>query len=318
MRYRPFGPLGKISALTLGGGGTGQVWGATTRNESVATVRAAVDAGITFLDVAPSYGNGESENVIGEAFNGKLPEGVRILTKYGVLDPPIENVQRNIETSLNESLARLKLDHVDLFVLHNQIIPANAADRYRGTTRTLFVEAVRPVFERLVASGKIGAWGITAIGMPDQLIETIQDDPKPAVVQAIANLLDSPGSLKRYDGDARPRDIIAAAKKRRIAVMGIRAVQAGALTSAFDRPLPDDHPDRADFERAAPFRTLAEELGESPASLAHRYALSIDGVSTIVLGVKNRTELQECLDAEERGPLAKRIVSRIDAAVAPR
>ena len=43
-----------------------------------------------------------------------------------------------------------------------------------------------------------------------------------------------------------------------------------------------------DYRRAAPFRELAREVGESPASLAHRYALSLDGVSTVVLGVKNR------------------------------
>src|SRR5215813_14806693 len=46
--------------------------------------------------------------------------------------------------------------------------------------------------------------------------------------------------------------------------------------------------------RAACFRVLARELGESPASLAHRYALSLAGVATVVLGVKNRTELREC------------------------
>jgi hypothetical protein len=56
MQQRNFGRLGQVSALTLGGGGTGQVWGPTTRAEAVATVREAADAGITFLDLAPSYG----------------------------------------------------------------------------------------------------------------------------------------------------------------------------------------------------------------------------------------------------------------------
>ena len=97
--------------------------------------------------------------------------------------------------------------------------------------------------------------------------------------------------------------------------MGIRAVQAGALTDAVDRPLPDDHPDQADYRRAAPFRALAAELGESPASLAHRYALSMSGVSTVVLGVKNRAELSECLAAEAMGPLEPELMARIDAPV---
>ena len=67
MEIRTLGSLWPVSALTLGGGGLGQVWGATTREEAVATVREAVDAGITLLDLAPSYGAGEAESVIGAA-----------------------------------------------------------------------------------------------------------------------------------------------------------------------------------------------------------------------------------------------------------
>ena len=100
--------------------------------------------------------------------------------------------------------------------------------------------------------------------------------------------------------------------------MGIRAVQAGALTDAIDRELPPDHAEAADFRRAAPFRALARELGESPASLAHRYALGMEGVSTVILGVKNRAELAECLAAEAKGPLDAELTARIDAAVAGR
>ena len=72
-----------------------------------------------------------------------------------------------------------------------------------------------------------------------------------------------------------------------------------------------------DYRRAAPFRALAREVGESAAAPAHRYALSIPGVATVILGVKNRTELRECLAAAERGPLDPRLVARIDAAVKP-
>jgi aryl-alcohol dehydrogenase-like predicted oxidoreductase len=86
--------------------------------------------------------------------------------------------------------------------------------------------------------------------------------------------------------------------------MGIRAVQAGALTAAIDRPLPTDHPEVRDYERAAGFRRLAAELGEDPAVLAHRYALSLD-IDTLVLGVKNRKELASCVAAAEAGPLSR-------------
>ncbi len=53
MRMRELGGLGEVSELTLGGGGIGMLWGTTTEDECIATVRAAVEAGITLLDMAP-------------------------------------------------------------------------------------------------------------------------------------------------------------------------------------------------------------------------------------------------------------------------
>ena len=69
-----------------------------------------------------------------------------------------------------------------------------------------------------------------------------------------------------------------------------------------------------DYARAAGFRHLCAELGANPAVIAHRYALSLD-VDTLVLGVKNRQELAECVAAAEAGPLPRDLVDRIDAAV---
>ena len=213
---------------------------------------------------------------------------------------------------------------VDLYLLHNLITPdgwlppgATEAEIVgtprAGTPVTLFEEAVRPAFEQLVSEGLTRSWGITGIGVPAQVIDVLGAQPAPAAVQCITNLLDSAGGLKRYEGDARPREIIASASAAGVGVMGIRAVQAGALTDGFDRDLPEGSADLADYERAAPFRALAHELGESPASLAHRYALSMAGVSTVVLGVKNRVELDECVQAEARGPLDAPLLARIDA-----
>ena len=112
MQKRNFGSLGPVSALTLGGGGIGQVWGPTTREESVATVREAVDSGIDFLDVAPGYGNGEAELVVGEAFRGRLPQGVRVSTKCRLGNPDAADVAGILESSLAESLERMMLASV--------------------------------------------------------------------------------------------------------------------------------------------------------------------------------------------------------------
>jgi aryl-alcohol dehydrogenase-like predicted oxidoreductase len=79
--------------------------------------------------------------------------------------------------------------------------------------------------------------------------------------------------------------------------------------------LADDHPEVRDYARAAGFRAVCAELGENPAMIAHRYALSLD-IDTLVLGVKNRQELAECVAAAEAGPLPAELIARIDAAVA--
>jgi aryl-alcohol dehydrogenase-like predicted oxidoreductase len=177
-----------------------------------------------------------------------------------------------------------------------------------------FVAEVRPTLEKLVGEGLISAWGLTGIGHPDTIIRLLGERPAPAAVQCIANLLDSPGALKFFDGPAKPREIMAVARANGVGVMGIRAVQAGALTSALDRPLLADHPEMRDYTRADAFRRLAADLGKTPALLAHRYALSLP-VDTVVLGVKNRSELAECVAAAKAGPLPADVMARIDQSV---
>ncbi|HXP75224.1 MAG TPA: aldo/keto reductase [Stellaceae bacterium] len=321
MKLHPFGSQPSVSALTLGGGGIGMLWGATTDEECIATVRAAVDAGINLLDLAPRYGDGKAESIVGEAFGGRLPAGVRVTSKCLLGDAPAAEVETRLRQSIADSLARLRLRRLDLFLLHSNVVPddhpmrrhANAATRMTPYAR--FVGTVRPVLERLKAEGLIGAWGLTGIGHPDTIIKLLSDRPAPAAVQCIANLLDSPGSLKFFEGPAKPRAVIAAAKANGVGVMGIRAVQAGALTAAIDRDLPPDHEEVRDYARAAKFRRLCVELGENPAAIAHRYALSIPGVDTVVLGVKNPGELEECIAAAAAGPLPPELIAQVDATV---
>jgi aryl-alcohol dehydrogenase-like predicted oxidoreductase len=315
MNSRPFGTLGSVSTLTLGGGGLGQLWGPTTREECVATAREATALGITLLDLAPSYGNGEAESVIGETFGGRLPHGVRITTKCRVGDTRADDVPALLEQSLRDSLERMKLQRVDVMLLHNWVVEDGAPLHNRGTHRSIVESTVIPTFEKFVADGRIGAWGLTGVGEPEALIALLDAGARPGYIQIMANLLDSPGGLKYPDTPARPREIMAAANRAGASVMGIRAVQAGALTSALDRFKPADNPETLDFERAAPFRAIAAEVGQTPALLAHQYALSIDGPATVVLGVKNREELRECIAADAAGPMDPALMARIDAAV---
>ncbi len=318
MRTRNLGPLADVSRITLGGGGLGAIWGPTSAEEAVASVHAAVDAGVNLIDTAPMYRNCEA--VIAAAFDGAPPAGLRFTTKCQLGTVPAAEAAAKLEASLDASLAAMRLDQVDVFFLHSNLcaddyVYARSQSRRDlfATNWSVYVEAVAPALERLRASGRIGAWGITGVGVPAAIQSALTHDPRPDVVQAITNVLDSAGGMRRFAEPAEPRTIIAVAEAAGVGVMGIRAVQAGALTLAMDRPLADNDLDGEDWRRAAPFRDLCAELGVDPALVAHRYALGMTGVDTVVIGIKNREELAQCVQAESLGPLPTDLVARIDA-----
>ncbi|MEM9622798.1 MAG: aldo/keto reductase [Pseudomonadota bacterium] len=305
MQRNRLGNLFDVSALTLGGGGIGQVWGDTTQAEAVDTVLAAYQAGITFFDMAPLYGDGEAERVMGLAFADGYPGDVRITTKCMLGPITSDQIEARLRTSLEESFTRLQRQFVDVFILHGFVIPDGWDDAIRpaalphiSVPYSTYVDVVVPVFEALIAEGKIGAFGVTAASIQASNLAVLNATPAPAVVQCITNVLDSPGGMAIADEPPQPRAVIAAAKDRGIGVMGIRAVAAGALTAGIDRSVKPHSAEAKDYARAEGFRALAGEMGVSAAALAHRYALSMPGVDTVVLGVKNRAELEECLQAE--------------------
>ena len=318
MKTVKLGELDNVSRLTLGGGGIGELWGETDRTEAIATVKLALDEGITLLDTAPMYRH--CEVVIGEAFEGRLPAGVRITTKCQLGSPRADEVEQRLTQSLEASLKAMRLSHVDLFFLHSNICEDGYVYARRpeqqaqfATRWSLYAERFIPAMEKLKAEGKIGAWGITGTGVPHTIMKALQYGTKPAAVQAVANLLDSAGGMRSYSEAAEPRAIIRTAVENCVGVLGIRVVQAGALASAIDRSMSPNHPEMRDYARAAPFRSLCAEIGKDPAVVAHRYAMSMPGVDTIILGVKNRAELAQCITAEEEGPLEPALMAKIDA-----
>ena len=320
MLQKQLGKLWPVSILALGGGGIGQVWGQTTRNEATATVRLAVDNGITLLDMAPSYGRGEAEAVIGEAFQGSLPEHVHVNSKCLLGTDSAEQTMAKLKHSIKRSLTAMQIESIDLFFLHSQIIPDDylfpgdlALNQKKwSVTWSCYKQVIIPAFEILKADGIIKDWGITGTGLPQTIKQALDHSTKPAAAQVITNLLDSAGGIRRFDSPAEPRNILTAASSNGIGILGIRAVQAGALCQKMDRSLPADHPDAMDYQRATSFRALCAKWTEDPAVIAHRYALAME-VDSVVLGVKNRQELMACVQGAEQGPLDPEQISEINA-----
>ena len=322
MNFRYFKPYSKVSSLTLGGGGIGQVWGETTSEEAIKTVHTALDYGINHFDVAPMYGKGEAERVIGQSVNGLNLDNLFFTTKCHLGTLPDNEVYDKLNDSLTRSLDNMKLEKVNLFLLHSQLIEDNFKlfkfDEMRAksaTTLSCFFNAAIPAFERLKQEGKIDHWGIGGLGQEEAIIQALNHSEAPSAVQCVINPLNSAGAIGYVSEAFNPLAILSECQQLDIPILAIRAVQAGALTSSMDRSPHEsgfDETDFDDFDKAEPFRSLAIEWGESPASLAHRYALSIKGVASVILGVKNRTELKECVEAEAKDLLSDSEIQQIE------
>ena len=148
--------LGALTTSALGFGcmGLSQGYGPTDDTESIATIHAALDAGITLFDTAMSYGQGHNETVLGSALRGTPRENVQIATKFGIrrdddgvrLDAHPDRVAGWCE----DSLRRLGVDVIDLYYLHRvdpavpieDTVGAMAALVQQGKVRHLGVSEV--------------------------------------------------------------------------------------------------------------------------------------------------------------------------------
>ncbi len=122
MLTRQLGKNGpKVSAIGLGCSGMSNVYGPADRLESIATIHAALDAGITLLDTGDFYGMGHNELLLREALAGGRREKVFIAVKFGALRSPdgsfigFDGRPEAVKTSLAYTLQRLGTDYIDLY-----------------------------------------------------------------------------------------------------------------------------------------------------------------------------------------------------------
>ena len=149
----------EVSALGIGCMGMAEGYGPSDAREAVATIRRAVDSGVDFVDTAYMYGGGRSESLVGEALAQVRREDVVLATKCGLVRTEtgvrVDGRPEHIRAAVDESLARLGTDHVDLYYLH-RVDPAVPVE-----------ESVGAMAEQ-VAAGKVRYLGISEAA-PDTL-----------------------------------------------------------------------------------------------------------------------------------------------------
>lgn len=125
MKYKHFKNINKdISAIAVGTWAIGGAnYGPVNREDSIKAIRTMIDNGVNLVDTAPVYGNGYSEQLVGEALQDGYRDKVYIATKFGLAGTVLNPMKRdasfnNIMREVQSSLTNLKTDHIDFYFVH--------------------------------------------------------------------------------------------------------------------------------------------------------------------------------------------------------
>ncbi|MDE3080280.1 MAG: aldo/keto reductase [Paracoccaceae bacterium] len=302
MNYRALGRTGlQVSELCLGtmtfhgGSGMWQAIGKVQQEDATKLVKAAFDADINFFDTADVYSEGASEKMLGEALRtlGLPRNEVVIATKaFGRVHPGPNGrgaSRKHLIDACDASLARLGLDHIDLYQLHGFDL---------GTP----VEEQMEALDSLVRAGKVRYIGVSNWAAW-QLIK--------ALGVAERRGLSPIRSIQSYytiAGRDLEREIVPALKSEGVGLMVWSPLAGGYLSgkytggqgdgrrASFDFP-PIDRP-KADRIVEA-MRGIADAKGVSVAQIALAWLLHQDVVTSVIIGAKRMDQLQDNLKAAE-------------------
>lgn len=273
----------QVSALSFGASALGGVFGPVDELEAIATVHAALEAGITYFDVAPAYGGGRAEAVLGKALRGVDRSRYVLSTKVGKTTSPTEYGKdtfdysaAGIRRSLKESAERLGTDYFDIVHIHDIEYQQR---RYLQQAWTEGVDALLA----LKNEGRIGAvsFGIYPMDLWHRIFEELPVD---------AGLVHNHYCLN----DTRLLSLLPIAREKGIGLINAAPFASGLLT---ERGPADWHPssatERAVFRRAADY---CAAHGISISQLAFQFSTGHPDIPTTMFSTADRTSLQRCLD----------------------
>jgi aryl-alcohol dehydrogenase-like predicted oxidoreductase len=311
MKTRRLGSTGPaVSALGLGCMGMSGMYGPADAAESIATVHAALDAGVTLLDTGDFYGMGHNELLVRDALRGRDRDGVLISVKFGAQRGPdsswlgYDARPAAVKTALAYTLTRLGTDHVDVY-------------RPARLDPAVPIEETVGAIAELIEAGYVRHVGLSEVGA-----ETIR---RAAATHPIADLQIEYSLLSR----SVEAEILPVCRELGIAVTAYGVLSRGLLSGHW---APDRALSARDFRAHSPrfqgenlernlalveaLRGVAEERDATVAQVAIGWVLSRGEDIVPLVGARRRDRLEEALAALEL-ELTRADLAAIEAAVPP-
>ncbi|MFI0844644.1 aldo/keto reductase [Mesorhizobium sp. IMUNJ 23232] len=295
----------------------GWMWGGTDEAQSVKAIRAAIDEGVTLIDTAPAYGLGKAEEIVGEAIAGRRDEVV-VATKCGLVwhtdkgthffDEHGKKVHRylgrdTIFYEVEQSLRRLRTDHIDLYITHWQ------------DTTTPVAETMGALLD-LKRQGKIRAIGVSNVN-PETLKEYMAVGPVDAIQERFS-MIDR----------AIEADLLPLCRDNNVSVLSYSSLALGLLSGKIgpgrtfegdDLRKDDPRFSPANLERVAAFMKeiapVAAAKQATPAQVVIAWTVARPGVTYALCGARNAGQAAENAVAG-RLSLSEGEIVLIDAAIA--
>ncbi|MCU0793292.1 MAG: aldo/keto reductase [Opitutaceae bacterium] len=297
MKYRTLGATGvNVSILAYGGSSLGAEFGVIDEAEGVRSVHVALDHGINLIDTAPYYGRTLAETVLGKALKGIARERYVLATKvgrYGKTAAEFDFSAARVKRSVDESLARLGVDHVDFIQVH---------DMEFGDIDQIVTETI-PALREVQRAGKARFVGITCL--PVRLFRQVMDRVDVDQIQSYCHYCLNDTALA---------DHLPYLAQKKVGVFNSAPLAMRLLSDAGP---PDWHPAPAELKRAcAEAARICREHGTDLGRLALQFSLANPDIHTHVVGTASpKRVLANIADAE--APLDRDLLERLLAVLAP-